>query len=461
MFIGRERELKLLSKCYSSKKAELFVLYGRRRVGKTELLKEFIKGKKAIYFAASQVEPEDNLSNFRAIVMEVTQDSVIEGFASFDPLIRYLAKSTAEYSEKLVLVIDEFPYWADADRSLMSILQNFWDSVGKDSNLMLILCGSSVSFMIEHVLAEKSPLYGRTGQYELKPFDYRTACEFFPNYDKKDKLIAYGILGGIPAYLNQFDPDAGLKENIISTVLTKGTYLNQEALFLLKTELRDVKIYNTLLKTIAAGNTTLKDITSKMQKDRQGISSYLATLQELSLVLREVSFNETAPEKSRKGRYRIQDNFLNFWYRFPAERLSLIELDQAELIYEQYVQPQLSTYMGPVFEDICRQYVALYGKEVGLPTPKEFVGRIWDKDFDIDVVTIGTDDTVMVGECKWSIPMLKPTLYGELQKDAASALPNIPTDKLQMLLFCADPIPNKANPEEKNLTYIDLEDLLP
>ncbi|MBI4357207.1 MAG: ATP-binding protein [Gammaproteobacteria bacterium] len=211
-------------------------------------------------------------------------------------------------------------------------------------------------------------------------------------------------------------------QNILQKILTKGTFLSEESVFVLKTELRDVRTYGSILRALAAGNTTMKDLASKLSMDGRMLSSYLNTLQALHQVQREVSLNERAPEKSRKGRYRIADNFLNFWFRFVEPYVTLVELNAGGELLKQKIKPQLNTYMGGIFENICQQYVLYCGQEIGLPLVKR-VGRIWDKDFDIDVAAENLEGGYMFGECKWgnlSVNALLPKLQERAGKTGLS-----------------------------------------
>lgn len=462
MFIGREQELKILEERYHSSKAEFFVLYGRRRVGKTTLLREFGQKKPMIYYAASQTESRENLDQFVLRCQEVLSDKLLSNisFQSIEGILEYLAehaKSRKATGQKLIIVLDEFPYWVNANPAIPSLIQRFWDQHGQYANLMLVLCGSSISLMVDYALAEKSPLYGRrTGQLQLTPLDYRTACRFFPDWSPKEKLLAYGVLGGIPAYLTQFDPDRSLRENIITGILRKDTFLNEEPEFLLKTELREITSYTSILKAIAAGNTTLKDLTSKTNQTATSISSYLSNLQTLHLVVREISLAEQAPEKSKKGRYAIQDPFLNFWFRFVEPSRTLIELFQGEQLYQQIIEPQLAIYMGHVFEAVCRQYVLYYGQEIGLPLPMR-VGRVWHRDFDLDVVTENIDGSFTFGECKWSSSPLDTGLYYPLKEKAEQS--GLSTNGARYLLFSAAGFKQAAT-DIPGLSLIDANILL-
>lgn len=433
MFIGRKRELSILEEQYKLPSGSLFVLYGRRRVGKTELLQQFCKNKSAVFFTASQIEPRDNLLQFIEICAQELNDGYLlqVGFVTLEAVLTYIAEKHT--SRKLIIVLDEFQYWAQGDKSLPSLLQRFWDRTGKNSKIMIVLCGSYVSLMVDQTLAEKSPLYGRrTGQLQLRPFDFRTACRFFPKWPAVDKLTAYAILGGMPAYHAQFDPAETLEQNILHRLLQKGTFLSEESAFLLRSELRDVQMYASMLKGIAGGNTTVKDISSKTAIDGKTLSFYLSNLQALNLVSRQVSMFEPAPEKSRKGRYSIADNFLNFWFRFVEPHISMIELNQGKQLYQFKIQPGLSTYMGPRFETICRQYVQLYGSEIGLP-PALRVGSAWEKDYDLDVVAENIDGTFTLGECKWTLK--PPHLHvANLLRERSLCLP-LSGRKKHLLIF--------------------------
>lgn len=459
-FIGRKKELAVLDNLYSSKKAEFFVLYGRRRVGKTELLRHFAQNKKAIYYVATESDGQDNLNQLTEqclIYLNRTEDSLIQDitFKNIESLLSYLL-STAHHDKenRLVLILDEFQYWASADKTLASQIQRFWDAQAKRSKLMLILCGSSISLMTDYVLAEKSPLYGRrTGQMQLNPFDFRVAAEFFPNWSDRDKLLAYGVLGGMPAYLNHFDPKISFGDNIIQYILNRNSFLGQEAEFLLKTELREINSYARILKLIASGNSSLKDLTSKANQNATTIGPYLSNLQTLQLVTREVSLSERAPERSRKGRYYIKDNFLKFWFRFVEPNISLVELGQGKLLYHEAIENQLFPYMGSIFEDICKQYVQYYGQENGLPIPKR-VGRVWGRDFDLDIVAETIEGNYIFGECKWSKNPISavPEIVNLLQERANKS--GLNTDKAKFLLFSSSDFKRQAKLKKESDTNI-------
>ena len=371
MFINRHQELTALARMFRSETAELFVLYGRRRVGKTELLLQFCRDKRSVYFTASQLKEREHLRQLTEMAGRVINDPLLQSlvFDGWESALIYFAQQAEE--ERLILVLDEFQYLCEDNAALPSLIQRFWDLHGKSSKLFLILCGSQVSFMEREVLAERSPLYGRrTGQLQLMPLSYRDSGYFFSEYPLKEKLIAYGILGGIPAYLNRFalhplneSQDISqeiFEQSIKNELLTPQGYLFDEVNFLLRMELREPRTYASVLQAMAGGATRLNEISQRIGLSPTGTNKYLSVLQELGLVKRETPVTERTPQKSRKGLYKIADNYVKFWFRFVLPNRSLIESGNADLVYEQIIAPNLSHYMGEIFEGICRQYISLY-----------------------------------------------------------------------------------------------------
>ena len=407
MFIDRHQELAALEQMFQSGLAEFFVLYGRRRVGKTELLTQFCKGKRSIYFLASQLKERDHLRQLTEIARHLFDDPLLQNlvFDDWEVALIYFAQQSQE--DRLVLVLDEFQYLCEDNAALPSLIQRFWDLHGKHSKLFLILCGSQVSFMEREILAERSPLYGRrTGQLRLMPLSYRDSGYFFSEYSAKEKLIFYGILGGIPAYLNQFAlrssnaPQRTVEQHIKNELLTPQGYLFDEVNFLLGTELREPRTYASVLQAIAGGATRLNEISQRVGLDATNANKYLSVLRELGLVKRETPITDRAPQKSKKGLYKIADNYVKFWFRFVLPHRSLIESGNADLVYEEMIAPNLSHYMGAIFEDVCRQYVGRYWEEK-LKIAAKQVGAHWGSDCEIDILTENVDSSHWFGECKW------------------------------------------------------------
>lgn len=404
MFIGREHELASLNRLYASDKFEFAVIYGRRRVGKTALISQFIKDKTAIYFMGVESNAKQNLENFSRNIMEFRTDIQAEtAFVSFQAALEYVFKLAEQ--ERLILAIDEYPYVAHASKSLASTLQMLIDKYKNSSRLMLILCGSSMSYMEDHVLAYKAPLYGRrTAQMKILPFDFADTCRYFRNFSDEDKALIYGIAGGTPQYLLQMDDRLSVEENIKNTFLNPTSSLFEEPENLLKQEVREPALYNAIITAVATGASRMAEISAKVGEDTSVCATYLKNLIALGLIQKETPYGEKA---SRKSIYAIDDNMFRFWYRFVPENNSIIGRGAADLAYRR-IEPNLPDYMGKVFEEICRQYLwklLLSGK-----SPVEFkeLGRWWGSDpstrsqTEIDIMGEQDKNTALFGECKWT-----------------------------------------------------------
>lgn len=365
MFVGRQSELSVLQELYDSGQAELFVLYGRRRVGKTELLQQFCEGRRAIYFMAAQVREKDNLRAFRDALREGLGDPLLEGieFPDWDTALGFAAERTGD--ERLVLVLDEFPYLCESSKGLTSQVQRFWDTRGKRSQLMLVLCGSQVSFMEKEVLAEQSPLFGRrTGQRQLEPLEPHEALSFFDNWSVEDSILAYAMVGGMPAYLRRFNDKLTLEENILREVLRPEGYLFEEVQFLLRTEFASPATYNSLLAAVARGEERVGDIALSVGVDSTTANKYLSVLRELRLVAREIPITDPDPLRSRRGRYRIADRFLAFHFRHLQPHLSLIHAGRGARVLEQFVRPDYDRLYDEARSQFVLSHLARLGAEL-------------------------------------------------------------------------------------------------
>lgn len=307
--------------------------------------------------------------------------------------------------ERLILVIDEYPYLARSSKSLASTLQLLIDKYKETSKLMLILCGSSMSYMEDHVLAYKAPLYGRrTAQMKLLPFDFEETCHYFKNFSDEDKALIYGIVGGTPQYLLQMDDRLSVEDNIKNTFLNPISFLYEEPTNLLKQEVREPAVYTAIITAIAAGASRMSEISSKVGEDTNVCSTYIKNLINLGIVQKETPYGE---KSSRKSVYSIEDNMFRFWHRFVLENNSVIARGATELVYKR-IEPQLSDYMGKVFEDICKQY--LWKRLLAGECPVEFasLGRWWRNDsieksrVEIDIIGEQDKATALFGECKWT-----------------------------------------------------------
>ena len=404
MFIGREQELASRNKLYASDKFEFVVIYGRRRVGKTALINQFIKDKKAIYFMGVESNAKQNLENFSKNIMEYSTGVQVDtSFLSFQAALEYVFQLAEK--ERLILAIDEYPYVARSSKSLASTFQLLIDKCKDNSKLMLILCGSSMSYMEDHVLAYKAPLYGRrTAQMKILSFDFVDTCRYFKNFSDEDKALIYGIVGGTPQYLLQMDDRLSVEDNIKNTFLNQTSSLFEEPENLLKQEIREPAIYNAIITAIATGASRMAEISTKVGESTSVCATYLKNLMALGLIQKETPYGEKA---SRKSIYVIDDNMFRFWYRFVPENNSIIARGAADLAYRR-IEPYLSDYMGKVFEEICKQY--LWNLLLSGESPVEFkeLGRWWGTDpstrsqTEIDIMGEQDKDTALFGECKWT-----------------------------------------------------------
>ena len=404
MFIGREKELKVLNNLYTSDKFEFAVIYGRRRVGKTALINEFIGDKKSIYFMGVESNSKQNLENFSKSIIEYSSGIVADtSFRSFQDALEYVFELSK--NERLILVIDEYPYVARSSKSLASTLQMLIDKYKDISKMMLILCGSSMSYMEDNVLAYKAPLYGRrTAQMKILPFDFEETCRYFKNFSAEDKALIYGIVGGTPQYLLQINDKLSVEDNIKNTYLNPTSFLFEEPTNLLKQEVREPAIYTAIITAIATGASRMSEISTKVGEDTNVCTSYIKNLMNLGIVQKENPYGE---KNSRKSIYYIEDNMFRFWYRFVLENNSIIVRGAADRVYKR-IEPYLSNYMGKVFEDICAQYLWKLLLEEKCPVEFNSLGRWWGNDpvekkqTEIDIMGEQDRDTALFGECKWT-----------------------------------------------------------
>lgn len=453
MFIGREAELKFLQDKYTEERGQLIVLYGRRRVGKTETLREFCKDKPHVFFSCTQTTDLVQLRNFssRMFKENIPAKNYISEFADWEKAFRAVLDLPYGNQKKL-LVIDEFPYMCRGNKSIPSILQNLWDAELRDSNVMIILCGSAMSFIEKELLSEKNPLYGRaTGIYKMKEMGFYDAIKFFPEYSDRDKVLTYAVLGGIPHYLRQWNPKLSVGENIKRNILTKGCILYSEVEFLLHQELRETPIYNSIIEAVALGNTKLNDISQKsLLEDTAKTSVYLKNLMELGIVEREFSVDSKIKERANTGRgtYRLTDNFFRFWYAFGFANYSQLEDGDVDGVYEYVVKPALHEFASFAFEDVCREFVRMLQKKNELPFRYSKMGRWMGKttvrdekasdglrtaETEIDLLCIGKDaKEYLVGECKFKGV---PFSYSEYLDTLAKLTPLKEKSKFYYALF--------------------------
>ena len=469
VIIGRKKETAELKRYQNSGRAELIAVYGRRRVGKTETLREFCKDKPHIFYSCTQCTDKAQLSKFSKLLLkeDIPAKQYITEFSDWEKAFDAITELPYGNKKKL-LIIDEFPYMCKYNKSVPSVLQNLWDAKLKDENVMIILCGSAMSFIEKELLAEKNPLYGRaTGIYKMTEMGFYDAIKFFPNYSDKDKVLVYSILGGIPHYLRQFNPDLSLSENIKRNILTKGCVLYSEVDFLLHQELRETPIYNSIIEAVALGNTKLNDISQKsLVEETSKTSVYLKNLIELGIVGREYSVDSKTKEKANtnRGTYRLTDNFFRFWYAFCFGNYSQLEDGDVDGVFQYVIEPELHEYASFSFEDVCREFVKELQKKNELPFRYAKMGRWTGKttirdnesqnglrvgETEIDLLAIGRNaKEYLVGECKFKG---KPFSYAEYLDTKAKLTPLKEKADFYYILFSESGFDSKIIAEaEKN-----------
>ncbi|KFI49106.1 ATP-binding protein [Bifidobacterium biavatii] len=465
-FIGRRDDLELLEDCFREKRAQLVFVYGRRRVGKTETLTQFAKGKDTLFFAAQNATKEDQLASFSRLMFDAGAPGreYLSQYPTWEAALSELARlpEPSDGGRRLV-IFDEFPYLAKSDPSLPSVLQNLWDHTLRHANLMIVICGSSMSFIEKELLSEKSPLYGRaTGILKMTPLPYWDAVKFFPDYSVEDKALAYAILGGVPRYLEEFDPEESLEANIKRRILRRIAPLYSEVEFLLHEELRETAKYNSIIRAIALGGTSLNEIATHTMMPGATVAAYLSNLMELGIVEREFPASAKIKEhaKGARGLYRLIDNFFRFWYMFVFPYRSELERGDVNDVYERCVRPTLHDFAGLPFEGMCREWMWRESINGRLPFRARTVGRWWDRTREIDVMAVAdSGDRAIVGECKFrNTPMDVPML--NLLRDRAA---HIGVPDRQYYLFSlggfTKPLIDAASAEQSDVRLLDLDDL--
>jgi uncharacterized protein len=404
-FLDRIDELSALNESWAADDARFFVLWGRRRVGKTELLNHFVEGKRALYFEATDAASADQLRDLSLELARVWDNELLirQPLTSWQAALAAIEQYAA--SERTVVVLDEFQYLAAQDRELGSLLNRWWRQVARRLGLVLILAGSEVSFFERDVLAGQ--MYGRrTGQLHLLPLDHRAAGLFVPGYTAEEKIRTYAVCGGMPYYLERFDDSVPLAENILRNILYRDGFLHEEAGLLLRQELSDPHNYFSVLRAIASGRTRSSEIVGQTKLSAAQVRQMTGVLERLQLV--EQRRPVTSSQSSKKTSYAIVDGFLGFYFRFVDPYRSLLRTRAgAELHLRQTVLPALDHFVSkPAFEDICREHMrqAESASAVGawwgaVPTGED--RRTEQRE--IDVVALDTDGHAMaLGSCKWT-----------------------------------------------------------
>ena len=419
-FLGREKEILDLEKEYA-RDGGFVVIYGRRRIGKTTLIKQFIKSKTAFYFLATKEVESQSMKRFAGVIARTTGNSVMQKATFSDWLDLFQAVADYKPNEKKVLVIDEFPYLVKVNDSFPSILQNAWDEILKDSNVMLILCGSLISMMKKHALSYESPLYGRrTAQMRIAPLPFTTVYEN-QKLSFEEAAEQYSITGGVPKYMEFFSDGQPLYEQIKENVLSKNGFLYEEPNFLLTDEVQVPTNYFSIIKVIADGNHKLGTIAGILGLETSALTPYLKTLSELGFIEKQVPVTEKNAEKTRKGLYFISDNFLRFWFRYVYPYKGELELDNTQISLDELDKDFKEKFVAFAYEAICKEIFARLCSDKAIDFTPSKIGSYWLNDksgnTQIDVMAVDTvNKRLFAGECKYYNQPIDADVYFELVK---------------------------------------------
>ena len=420
-FIGRQSELATLEQEYA-RESGFVVIYGRRRVGKTTLIKEFLKGKKAFYFLATKEVESQSMKRFAGVIARNTNNSTLSKVVFNDWLDLFQVVADYNPDEKKVIVIDEFPYLVKTNEAFPSILQNAWDEILKDRNVMLILCGSLLGMMKKHALSYESPIYGRrTAQIRLMPLSFTQLYET-QNLSFTDAVEQYAVTGGVPKYLEFFDSKRSLNEELLSTVLSKNGFLYEEPQFLLENEVQTPNSYFSIIKAIADGNHRLSKISDALGLDTSKLTPYLTTLSELGFIEKQVPITEKNAEKSRKGLYFIADNFIRFWFRYVYPFKGELELDNPQIVLDELDKDFVEKFVAFEYESICQNIFAMLCEKGAIEFTPSKIGSYWlnelgNENTQIDVMAVDNKRKILfAGECKYHLSPVDATVYFKLKK---------------------------------------------
>lgn len=424
-FIGRKNELHTLNTEYN-RNSSFVVIYGRRRVGKTTLIKEFLKNKTAFYYLATEELESQSMKRLANVIARTTKNTLLQKIEFTDWLDLFQLIADYKPEEKKVLVIDEFPYLVRTNSAFPSILQNAWDEFLKDSNVMLILSGSLIGMMQKHALSYDSPLYGRrTAQMRLTPLSFTSIYET-QNLPFEQAVEQFALTGGVPKYLEFFEDGRPLEEQLKDAVFSKNGFLYEEPNFLLKSESLTAVNYFSIIKTIADGNHKLGKIASALGQESSSLTPYLSTLSDLGFIEKRTPITEKNPEKSRKGLYFIADNFLRFWFCYVYPYKGELELDNMQIVLDEIHKDFKEKFVAFAYEDICKDIFAKLCSNNAISFVPSRIGSYWLNDYDgdteIDVMSVDHQNKqVFAGECKYHTKPVDAPVYFALKEKVDNA----------------------------------------
>ncbi|MGD2092079.1 MAG: ATP-binding protein [Candidatus Aminicenantes bacterium] len=415
-FINRDQELAFLNDEYNKNASSLVIIYGRRRIGKTALIKNFIQNKPALYFLTSEEMESQNISALKNLMLEFTGNPLLEKDFNFTWDDLFEVFKDYKKNEKKILVIDEFQYLGKINNAFPSIFQRVWDNLLENENMMVILCGSLISMMESQTLNYSSPLYGRrTGQIKMKQIKFTDYSDFFENKSEQELVEFYAVTGGVPKYIEVFQSANNIFAAIEKNVLNKQGFLYEEPIFLLEREVGEISSYFSIISAIARENHKLSKIATALGVSQTNLTRYLKTLIDLDLIERRVPVTEFDPSKSKQGLYYITDNYFQFWFKFIYPFRSYIEMDDTTFVMDKIKQNFIDNHVSFVFEYVCLQKMWQLNKQNELPFKFTRVGRWWDKNTEMDIVGLNEDTKeIILGECKYTNVKVDMDLFYQL-----------------------------------------------
>jgi hypothetical protein len=413
-FINRERELSFLESKYAEDRSQFVILWGKRRVGKTELVKQFVRDKPHVYFLSESTSEQEQLIRFSKAIGHFFGEPLLEtrGFSSWEESFQYVKAK----KERFILAIDEFPYLILSNPAITSIFQKAWDEYWHDSRIFLIMLGSSMAMMENEVLGYRSPLYGRrTGQWRVDPMTFSSVSNFRRNRSFEDKLSHYSVAGGIPAYWLQFNSKLNFWKNVEHNVLKKGQMLYDEVEFILREELREPRYYFALLQAISLGKRKLSEIVNATGLRQPVANKYLGVLSDLKVVERELPVTVEKPLKSKKGLYRITEEFFEFWFKFVFTGRGELEMGRSDIVLDR-IRQRFNQHLSLSYEKVAKEVIWNHSERF-FPIAK--IGKWWDKNEEIDLVATNPEmNAILCSEVKWSNKPVGINIYAALKDKA-------------------------------------------